>query len=105
MQGSKAVVRYDLGARTVEREGYVLRQLTQVESTGRMARIVVEVRDPLGLKSDQDGLLLGAQVEVQIIGRSLGEVIELPAQHFITKMSFGSLIKVMSLRYVVEAMA
>ena len=77
-RGSKAVVRYDLGARIIEREGYVIRQLTQVESTGRMARIVVEIRDPLGLKDDQEGLLLGAQVEVQITGRSLGEVIELP---------------------------
>ena len=76
--GSKAVIRYDLGARVVEREGQVIRQLTQVETTGRMARVVVEVNDPLGLKEGQDGLLLGAQVEVRILGRDLGEVIELP---------------------------
>lgn len=76
--GSKAMIRYDLGARIVEREGTVIRQLTQVEATGRMARVVVEVKDPLGINSEQDGLLLGAQVEVKIIGRDLGEVFELP---------------------------
>jgi multidrug efflux pump subunit AcrA (membrane-fusion protein) len=77
-KGSKALVRYDIGAYVIEREGYVLRQLTQVETTGRMARVVIEVPDPLGLNSDEKALLLGAQVEVRILGRSMGEVIEVP---------------------------
>lgn len=76
--GSKAIVRYDVGAYVIEREGYVLRQLTQLETTGRMARVVIEVPDPLGLKGDQKSLLLGAQVEVRILGKSMGEVIEIP---------------------------
>lgn len=76
--GSKALVRYDVGAYVIEREGRVLRQLTQVETTGRMARVIIEVQDPLGLKSDVQPLLLGAQVEVEIIGRVMEEVIELP---------------------------
>lgn len=77
-QGSKALIRYDMGSHMVEREAHVLRQLTQIEMTGRMARVVLEVNDPLGLKSDKRALLLGAQVEVKIMGRDLGEVIELP---------------------------
>ena len=77
-KGSKALVRYDVGAYVIEREGYVLRQLTQVETTGRMARVVIEVPDPLGLNNDEKALLLGAQVEVRILGRSMGEVIEVP---------------------------
>ena len=77
-QGSKALIRYDVGAYVIEREGYVLRQLTQVETTGRMARVVIEVPDPLGLDRDEKALLLGAQVEVRILGRSMGEVIEVP---------------------------
>lgn len=76
--GSKAVIRYDVGAYVIEREGYVLRQLTQVETTGRMARVIIEVQDPLGLKSELKPLLLGAQVEVEIMGRMMKEVIELP---------------------------
>ena len=76
--GSKTIVRYDVGAYVIEREGHVLRQLTQVETTGRMARVVIEVEDPLGLKSELKPLLLGAQVEGEIIGRMMEEVIELP---------------------------
>ena len=76
--GSKALIRYDVGAYVIEREGHVLRQLTQVETTGRMARVIVEVQDPLGLKSDAQPLLLGAQVEVEIKGRVMQDVIELP---------------------------
>jgi RND family efflux transporter MFP subunit len=76
--GSKVKIQYDIGVRIVEREGQILRQLTQVETTGRMARVVIEVQDPLGLKSDQPSLLLGAQVEVHILGRDMGQVIEIP---------------------------
>jgi len=43
-----------------------------------MARVIIEVQDPLGLKSDAQPLLLGAQVEVEIIGRVMQDVIELP---------------------------
>ena len=77
-KGSKALVRYDVGAYVIEREGYVLRQLTQVETTGRMARVVIEVPDPLGINNQEKALLLGAQVEVRILGRSMGKVVEVP---------------------------
>ena len=77
-RGSQAIVKYDLGDRVIERTGYIVRQLTQIEPTGRMARVIVEVLDPLGLKTDVSPLLLGAQVEVSLIGRALGELIELP---------------------------
>jgi len=77
--GSKALVRYDVGAYVIEREGRVIRQLTQVETTGRMARVVIEILDPLGLKDEElKPLLLGAQVEVEIIGKTLEGVTELP---------------------------
>ena len=78
LRGSRAIVKYDVGAYVIEREGYVVRQLTQVEATGRMARVVVEVPDPLGLKSETQGLLLGAQVEVEIIGKTVKNIIEIP---------------------------
>lgn len=77
-KGSKAIVRYDVGAYVIEREGFVLRQLTQVETTGRMARVVIEVRDPLGIQSGDKPLLLGAQVEVHILGGMIENVIEVP---------------------------
>jgi multidrug efflux pump subunit AcrA (membrane-fusion protein) len=39
---------------------------------------VVEVRDPLGVEDDASPLLLGAQVEVKVIGKPLKDVIEIP---------------------------
>ena len=78
IKGSEAIIRYDVGAYVIERRGYVVRQLTQVETTGRMARVVIEIPDPLGLKNGLKPLLLGAQVEVEIIGRPIENVVELP---------------------------
>ena len=78
VKGSRAIVKYDVGAYVIKREGYVVRQLTQVEATGRMARVVIEVPDPLGLKSEAQGLLLGAQVEVEVIGKTIKDIIEVP---------------------------
>jgi len=77
-RGSQALVKYDVGDRVIERTGYIVRQLTQIEPTGRMARVIVEVTDPLGLETEAPPLLLGAQVQVSLIGRPLGELIELP---------------------------
>ena len=77
-RGSRAIVKYDVGAYVIQREGYVLRQLTQIETTGRMARLIVEIPDPLGLKSEEQGLLLGAQVKVEVMGKPIENVMEIP---------------------------
>lgn len=77
-RGSRAMVRYDIGARVVEREGYVVRLLGQLESTGRMAQVVVEVPEPTRGAERGEALLLGAQVEVLLEGRPLDAAIELP---------------------------
>jgi hypothetical protein len=48
---------------------------------GRMARILVEVADPLGLKAsnqDRSPLLIGEYVRVKIIGRKLDNVFQIP---------------------------
>ncbi len=61
-------------------EGRVLALLGDLESIGLQARLLVEVRDPLNLKSEDESkpLLLGDYVRVEIAGTTLNEVAVLP---------------------------
>lgn len=78
--GSTARVLLEAGpGEFVERPGRVVRLLADIEPTGRMARVVVAVDDPLVTSSAAPlPLLLGAYVDVAIDGRPLGNVYELP---------------------------
>lgn len=72
--GATAAVRYDLGdGRAIERTGAVVRVLPDVDPQGLMARLVVEVADPLNLKGGDrsQALLLDTVVQVEIRGRQL----------------------------------
>lgn len=78
--GSKVQVVQALGeTQTVEREGRVIRVLGDLDPVGKMARVLVEVRDPLNLKQDgQFPLLLGSVVRVRIEGDVLSDVYAIP---------------------------
>jgi len=59
---------------TTERNGRVVRLLGDVETQGRMARVLIVVEDPLGLESrkrEACPLLIGAYVRAEIEGREL----------------------------------
>lgn len=75
-EGSSVTVISRMG----QRKGKVLRRYTQLETQGRMAQVLVEVMDPLGLKNGKDktSLLIGEYVEVKIHGRELKDVIPVP---------------------------
>ena len=63
------------------REGRVLELLGELEEKGRMARLLVEVDDPLCLKpenKEHQPLLLGEYVRVEISGRELQAVYAIP---------------------------
>ncbi|MCA9583061.1 MAG: HlyD family efflux transporter periplasmic adaptor subunit, partial [Myxococcales bacterium] len=79
-EGSKALVRHTSGEQVVERIGHVVRMLGDLDPVGRMARLLVEIEDPLRLNKDEPGLplLLGAYVEVRIEGQEVEDVIEIP---------------------------
>lgn len=88
-KGAVAVIAQDVAGQRIERKGRVLRLLGDLDPVGRMARLLVEIDDPLGLRAPRVGteqtparpelpLLLGAFVEVSIEARELGDVIELP---------------------------
>ncbi len=62
------------------RKGNVLRLLPGLEEKGRMARVLVEVKDPLALQEENEGsprLLMGSYVSVEIDGGLLKSVIAL----------------------------
>lgn len=64
-----------------ERSGTVTKLLGDLELEGRMARILIEVRDPLGLKAGgktQLPLLIGEYVRIEIEGRQLDSVYRIP---------------------------
>jgi multidrug efflux pump subunit AcrA (membrane-fusion protein) len=66
----------------VVREGRVVKLLGDLEPQGKMARLLVEIRDPMGLEreggEDELPLLLGAYVNVDIKGPELNDVVALP---------------------------
>jgi len=67
---------------TIERHGRLLRLLGDLDPAGRMARVLVSIEDPLVLarKAGQrgPGLMLGAYVRVEIMGRTLRDVFVVP---------------------------
>nr|WP_320048895.1 efflux RND transporter periplasmic adaptor subunit [uncultured Desulfuromonas sp.] len=65
------------------RQGSVLRLLADLETQGRMARLLVRIKDPLDVQhpaSQRTPLLLGDFVEVTILGRTLDQAVKLPRE-------------------------
>ncbi len=63
------------------RIGVVKRLKAEVEPEGRMAKVLVEVDDPMALKpanKNLPSLMLGSLVRVEIAGKVLKDVVELP---------------------------
>ncbi len=77
---SKVTVEQTSGESTQSFEGRVMRLLTHVEPRARMAQLVIEVLDPLGLQNDSNGLplFLGATVRVRIEGTKFPNAIGIP---------------------------
>jgi RND family efflux transporter MFP subunit len=77
-KGSKVRVVHRSG---YERTGEVIQLLGDLETEGRMARILVAVKDPLGLKDSGQTtrpLLIGEYVRVEIEGSPLSQVFRIP---------------------------
>jgi len=80
-EGASVKVLLETGDGTaVERQGRVARLLTDLEPSGRMARVLISVLDPLGLRDrDHDvPLLLGSYVRVEIDAGELDGVLSIP---------------------------
>ncbi len=66
--------------KSIERAGKIVRLMGELDPKGRMARILVGVKDPLGLTLSEDAvpLLLGAYVDVKLSGKDVEGVYALP---------------------------
>ena len=66
---------------TYGHSGTVIKLLGDLEQEGRMARVLIEVRDPLGLSQKEKSqlpLLIGEYVRLEISGRQLDNVYRIP---------------------------
>lgn len=62
----------------VYRTGHVIRCLGDLESDGRMARLLVQIDDPLGLtEEDQPTVLLNSYVRAEVMGCVISDVVPL----------------------------
>lgn len=82
-RGANTIIRQDIGnGDSILREGKVIRLLGHLSSKGRMARLLVEVDDPLRLNSGQDNpglqLMVDAYVHVEMEGAELENVFVVP---------------------------
>ena len=80
-EGSPVTVEHNVGGETISRDGKVARLLGDLDPAGRMARVLVEVADPLNL--DKEGprglpLLLSSFVTVRFDGAREMEAAEIP---------------------------
>jgi RND family efflux transporter MFP subunit len=80
--GSPATVQLATGGRTFEWSGRIVRSLGEVDSQGRMARVVVIIDDPYGLQAHEAGrpeLAVDTFVQIVLHGATLRDVTVLPA--------------------------
>jgi RND family efflux transporter MFP subunit len=76
--GSKARVLQELGSRTIEREGTVVRLVGELDADSRTAQVLVEVKDPLDPPKGELPLLPGAFVRVEIDGKQAQDIAPVP---------------------------
>ena len=84
-QGDPATRARIIYAQGYERTGTVIRLMGDLSPEGRMARVLIEVEDPLGLKNsknDQPPLLIDDYVRVEIEGKKLENVYKIPRKAF-----------------------
>ena len=84
-EGSLAIVSQKTASGvTIEREGRVLRLLRELDPRGRMARLIVQIDDPMDLAKDVEErrlpLLAGAFVSVKLEGTVLEDVVAVPRE-------------------------
>jgi RND family efflux transporter MFP subunit len=83
-EGSEAEIISGSGADESVRRGRVVRLLPSLEDEGRMARVLIAVKDPLNLEGRPGfkPLLLGSYVSVRIQGDELKDVFAVPRTAF-----------------------
>ena len=80
--GSKVILRHpDAWGADTTREGLVSRLIGTLDQQSRLARVLITVADPLGLKSNAPPLILETLLETEIEGRPIENVVRLDRQY------------------------
>jgi RND family efflux transporter MFP subunit len=80
-EGSRVTIALDAGKGEQTWTGEVIRLLGELDPQGRMARVLVEVPDPLQLEDDGGfPLLLGSYVDVTFGARGKAKLVEIPRE-------------------------
>ena len=83
---NEAEVLFDVGQKMITRDAKFERALAQIDSVGRMSRLVISVADPLNIESDHQvnvlgrRLQLGSQVDVKVKGKQYSDLYEIPRE-------------------------
>lgn len=81
--GSVVTLHYDqVWSKDQSRTGKVIRLLSDLDSSGRMARVLVQVEDPLAVhlpREQQPPLLMGSFVRVEVQGKAIDDVVVIPS--------------------------
>ncbi len=83
--GADALVSLDIGKKSAEWRGHVVRSTGEVDPKSRMVQLIVEVNDPYGLRnqnSSGDALATGTFVEISIKGKTLKDVYKFPRKAY-----------------------
>lgn len=79
-RGSLATIRTP-GDRQSQWQGRIIRSLGEIDSSSRMATVVIAIEDPYRLKAKSGPILQQGQfVEVEILGRKLSQIISIPRE-------------------------
>lgn len=79
--GSSVKVWQEIGDKRVERKGRVVQLAGSLDAGGRMAQVLIEVEDPLGLRASKTNalpMLLGSFVNVDIQGKVMSQAVQVP---------------------------
>ncbi len=76
--GSPAQISVTFGGTRSTWDGRVTRMEAQVDQASRMVHVVVEIKDPYAASESRPALLPGTFVDVQIMGRTLEDVVPVP---------------------------
>ncbi len=79
LKGVKATV-IEKSVRSIERKGFIARDIGIVNTNTRMLNLIVQIDDPYGVKSNQPALKFGSYVQVRFAGKELKKIYRLPQE-------------------------
>ena len=101
--GSPVKVWQDVGAQRIERRGQVVQLAGSLDAAGRMAQVLIEIKDPLGLDAPESNslpMLLGSFVNIDIQGKVMTQAVQVPRRAVARVPKFLSWARITAWKFV-----